>query len=278
MKHASNILNIFLVFAVLFLLVIFGLPALPAQAAPPAQATATVQVTQEPVEEELVCETGRSIQVSGTAVVNVLPDRALIQLGLQSNGKTPQRVEASNSATIDKITRALKSLGVEEKDIVTDWYVIHPIYDDGNSLTIEGYRIDNVMAVTLRDISKVNRLVAAALEAGANEIVNVEFYLSDLRKYRDQAREMAMKAAQEKARDLASAAGAQTGCVLSINENSWSSYNGGWLGHSRDLWTQNVMQNAAPAGGESGVLTEAGPVNLGQISVRADVSASFSLK
>jgi len=38
------------------------------------------------------------------------------------------------------------------------------------------------------------------------------------------------------------------------------------------------MQNAAPTGGEAGALTEAGPVNLGQISVRAEVSASFSLK
>jgi uncharacterized protein YggE len=187
-------------------------------------------------------------------------------------------VEAINSATINKITRALKSLGIEEKDIITDWYVIRPLYDDGNSLTIEGYRIDNVVAVTLRDISKVNRVIVAALEAGANEVINVEFYLSDLRKYRDQARELAMKAAQEKAGDLAFAAGAQTGCVMSINENTWSYYNGGWYSQSRDLWTQNVMQNAAPTGGENSALTDGGPLNLGQISVRAEVSASFSLK
>jgi len=38
------------------------------------------------------------------------------------------------------------------------------------------------------------------------------------------------------------------------------------------------VQNIAPAGGEAGALTEAGPVNLGQISVRAEVSASFSLQ
>jgi uncharacterized protein len=244
--------------ALVLILVAFGLPDVSVKAAP------GVQTTPEPAENELICETGRSIQVSGTAVVNVTPDRVLIQLGIQSNGRTPQKVEAANSATINKIIRALKSQGIEEKDIVTDWYVIDPIYDDGNSLTIEGYRIHNIVAVTLRDISKVNKVIVAALNAGANQVVNVEFYLSDLRKYRDQARELAMKAAQEKARDLASAAGAQTGCVMSINENSWSYYNGGWYGQSRDLWTQNVMQNAAPTSGESGALTEAGPVNLGR--------------
>jgi uncharacterized protein YggE len=276
MKQSSLFLNALLALALILMLAVFGLPTYSAKAAPP------VQATPEPVEEELICETGRSIQVSGTAVVNVIPDRVLIQLGIQSNGLTPQRVEAINSATINKITRALKSLGIEEKDIITDWYLIHPLYDDGNSLTIEGYRIDNVVAVTLRDISKVNRVIVAALEAGANEVVNVEFYLSELRKYRDQAREMAMKAAQEKASDLAFAAGAQTGCVMSINENSWSYYNGGWYsrwyGQSRDLWTQNVMQNAAPSGGENSALTDGGPLNLGQISVRAEVNASFSLK
>jgi hypothetical protein len=272
MRQKATIQNAILALVLVLILAAFGLPDIGAKAAP------GVQTTPEPAENELICETGRAIQVSGTAVVNVTPDRVLIQLGIQSNGRTPQLVEAANSATINKIIRALKSQGIEEKDIVTDWYVIDPIYDDGNSLTIEGYRIHNIVAITLRDISKVNKVIVAALNAGANQVVNVEFYLSDLRKYRDQARELAVKAAQEKAGDLASAAGAQTGCVMSINENSWSSYNGGWYGQSRDLWTQNVMQNAAPTSGESGALTEAGPVNLGQISVRAEVSASFSLK
>jgi uncharacterized protein YggE len=229
-------------------------------------------------ETEQVCDTGRSIQVSGTAVVNVTPDRVLIQLGVQSNGSTTQKVEAANSSMINKVLRALKAQGIAEKDIVTDWYVIEPVYENYDSLYIKGYRINNMVAVTLRDISKANQVIIAALNAGANQVINVEFYLSDLRKYRDQARALAMKAAQEKAGDLASAAGAETGCVMSITENSWSYYNRGWYGQSRDLWTQNTVQNAAPAGGDSSALTDSGPVKLGQISVRAEVSASFSLK
>ena len=273
MKQTSVLLNVTLAFALFFMLVAFGLPNSRVEAAPTAEAT--LRSVEEP---ELICDTGRSIQVSGTAVVNVIPDRVLIQLGVQSNGTTPQRVEAANSNTINKITRALKAQGIEEKDIVTDSYVIQPIYDDYDSLYIKGYRIYNIVAITLRDISKVNKVIGAALDAGANQVIDVEFYLSNLRKYRDQARDLAMKAATEKANDLASAAGAETGCVMSINENSWSYFNGGWYGQNRDLWTQNVMQNAAPAGGESGLLADSGPVNLGQIAVRAEVSASFSLR
>lgn len=273
MKNIATILNGLLACALIFVLVAFGLPTRNARAAPTAEATLEVAG-----QSELVCNTGRSVNVSGTAVVNVIPDRALIQLGVQSNGATPQKVEAANSSTINKIVRALKAQGVEEKDIVTDSYVIQPLYDDYDSLYIKGYRIYNIVAITLRDISKVNKVIGAALNAGANQVINVEFYLSNLRKYRDQARDLAMKAATEKADDLASAAGAETGCVMNINENSWSYFNGGWYGQNRELWTQNVVQNAAPAGGESGLLTDAGPVNLGQISVRAEISASFSLK
>jgi len=269
MKQISMIINAILACALIFMLAAIGLPSFNVRAAP------LTEVTEE---SELVCNTGRSIQVSGTAVVNVTPDRVLIQLGVQSNATTPQKVENVNSTTIIRVIQALKAQGIEDKDIVTDWYVIDPIYEDYSSLYIKGYRINNIVAITLRDISKVNKVIIAALNAGANQVVNVEFYLSNLRKYRDQAREMAMKAAQEKAQDLASAAGAETGCVMNINENSWSYYNGGWYSQNRDLWTQNTMQNIAPAGGETGALTESGPVNLGQISVRAEVSASFSLR
>jgi hypothetical protein len=269
MKKISVILNAILACALILMLAAISLPSFKVRAAPPAVTTEV---------PELVCNTGRSIQVSGTAVVNVTPDRVLIQLGVQSNATTPQKVENVNSTTINRVIQALKAQGIEDKDIVTDWYVIDPIYEDYSSLYIKGYRINNIVAITLRDISKVNKVIIAALNAGANQVVNVEFYLSNLRKYRDQARKMAMKAAQEKAQDLASAAGAETGCVMNINENSWSHYNGGWYSQNRDLWTQNTMQNIAPAGGETGALTEAGPVNLGQISVRAEVSASFSLR
>ena len=210
-------------------------------------------------------------------MINVTPDRALIQLGVQSNGMTPDMVEAANSAAIQKVMKAVQARGVAAKDIATDLYVIEPIYDDYDSLYIKGYRINNVVAITLRDVRKTSPVIAAALKAGANQVLNVEFYTSELRKYRDQARALAMKAATEKANDLASAAGAAAGCVLHINENTWSSYYGGWYGRSQNLWTQNTMQNAAPVGGSDGTAGDE-PVSLGQISIKAEVGATFSLK
>jgi uncharacterized protein YggE len=276
MKQISTIVNTILACVLIFFLLSTGLPNFHAQAAPP---TPTAEPASQP---DAPCDASRVVQVSGTAVVNVVPDRALIQLGVQSNGRSPKEVQARNSASINQIVKALKILGIDSKDIATDWYIIEPIYEDYDSLYIKGYRIYNIIAVTMRDVEKTSEAIAVAFQAGANQVVNVEFYTSELRKYRDQARELAIKAAQEKAGLLANGAGAEAGCVLNINENVWSYYNGWWWfgrGNNNNLWTQNVVQNAAPATGSGeGALSEGGPVSLGQISIRAEVTASFSLK
>jgi uncharacterized protein YggE len=268
MKQLSTTLNIVILATIVFSLLAFSQPGTEARAMQPAQASGNPDL----------CDPSRTVQVSGTAVVNVPPDRALIQLGVQSNGMTPSEVENANAVAIQRVLKALGRLGIPVKDMVTDRYIIEPVYESYDSLYIKGYRIYNIVAVTLREIDKISEVVVTALEAGANQVVNVELYTSELRKYRDQAREMAMEAASEKAQDLASAAGAETGCVLNINENTWSHYNGWWwYGSSRDLWTQNVVQNASPTGNTE-PYPEEGPLTLGQISVRAEVSATFALK
>jgi uncharacterized protein YggE len=170
---------------------------------------------------------------------------------------------------------AIRALGVADKDISTDYYIIQPVYQNYESLDIKGYRIHNTLIVNLKDVSKVSQVLTAALSAGANEVVDVQFKTSQLRKYRDQARDLAVKAAQEKARDLAGAANAQPGCVLSIDENSWSYYGYPWQSARYQAMSQNVMQNASSSDQPP---SEDGPISLGQIAVQAEVQVRFSLK
>lgn len=242
---------------------------------------ATPTPTSQPIQSN-TCDSSRSIQVSGVAVVNVMPDRALIKLGVQSNGRSAKEAQAKNSATINAVTKALKSLGIEPKDISTNWYTIEPVYRDYDSLYIDGYRIHNTIEITMRDVSKANNAIVTAFQAGANQVIDVQFYTSELRKYRDQAREAAMKAAREKADALTSTAGTGVDCVLTITENTHSNfYSGGWgwygYNPNPNVMTQNVIQNAEAPAGESASLDD-GPLSAGQISIRAEVAVSYGLK
>jgi hypothetical protein len=265
----ARYLSVFVVGALLVL----GLTTwLPRTSAAPATATPSAPVTSAAGE---TCEAGRAVHVSGTAVINVTPDRALVQLGAISTDLTPAGVQKSNTAAIQRVVDAVRALGVPDKSIATDRYIIFPVYENYDDMVPKGYRIDNVVAVTLEDVGKTSELIAVALEAGANQVQDVQFYTSELRRYRDQARDLAMKAAREKAEALATAGGAQVGCLMDINENSWSSYYGsGWGGRDRAAWTQNVVQNA-PA---DQVPSDETPISVGQIAVRAEISASFSLR
>lgn len=274
MKHIATLINIALCSILIFLLLAFGLPNTHVQA---AEETATP--TPQIVLTEASCSKDRTVQVSGTAVVKVVPDRVLIQLGVVSSATSVSAVQAANTTATQKVFAALNSLQIASQDISTDRYVIEPVYQEYNSLNIKGYRINNQIAITLRDVSKTSDAIAKALEAGANQVINVEFYTSELRKYRDQARDLAIKAAQEKAQALAGGVGAEAGCAIHINENTWSSYYGGWYGNSQNLSSQNVSQNVVPAAGASAsVPGDDGPVSLGQISVQATVDVTFGLK
>ena len=264
MKLTTNYLNL----ALVVVLIVLGFENLQ----PHTSASASpVVTTEEP------CDSNRSVNVSGAAVVYVTPDRVLLQLGVQSNGTTPDGVRSENAHDIQKVVQAISSLGVQPKDIATDYYLVYPIYDDYNSLVIKGYRIDNTVSITLRDIKLVDDAIITALKSGANEVLDVQFYSSELRKYRDQARALAMNAAGEKAQALANEAGAGAGCILSISENTWSSYYGSWRGgRETALWAQNVIQNSSSYQGEATELDDS-PITLGQIAIRAEVNASYSL-
>ncbi len=267
MKPTSNLINL----AVIAVLVVLVLSAYHPQQPITAQA-------QPPSQSDAACNTTRSVQVSGAAVVNVIPDRALIQLGVQSNGSTPDATQLANVQEMQRVIAAVRAVGVDAKDIATDYYIVYPVYDDYSSLVIKGYRIDNTVSITLRDVNLADDVILAALRVGANEVQDVQFYTSELRKFRDQARSLAMQAASEKAAALADTAGAKTGCLISVSESSSYQYYGSWRGgRATAIWAQNTIQNVASAQGEP-FLGEDSPITLGQIAIRAEVSASYSLQ
>ena len=271
MKNTIHSLKFILVGVLVSFLFSSGVPATKVQGAMP-QISAPAQAAG--------CDSNRTVQVTGSALINVTPDRALVQLGVQSNGASVDEVQTANTLAIQHVIAAIKAQGVEQKDIATDLYVIEPVYETYDSLSIKGYRIDNTVAVTVRDVNKTSAIVAVSLVAGANQVNDVGFYTSELRKYRDQARELALTAAKEKAQALAAAAGAETGCVNNISENTWSYFNG-WQygsGRSSNLWTQNTVQNAAPSSGAGSSSADDEPISLGQISVKAEVSVTYELK
>jgi hypothetical protein len=173
------------------------------------------------------------------------------------------------------VVNAIRAQDIAERYIATANFSIQPRYEDYDRNIINGYGARNTIAVTLRDVQKLEPVLVEALEAGASTVDGVEFSVTNLRELRDRARDQAVRAALEKAEAMAGAAGMAVGSVTHINEGSGGYYFGSWYGRNRQ-WTnfQNVVQELSA---EGAITLEDGSVSLGQIVVQAQVSLSAKL-
>ena len=218
------------------------------------------------------------LTVTGDAEIKVAPDRVVISVGVESRSPQLATAKTRNDTAIAAILAAAKNEQVAAADVQTDFIEISPVYqsrdtnESRENYLIDYYRVNKTVAITLRDVTRFERLLTAILSAGANRVYGVEFQTSELRKYRDQARDLAVKAAVEKAQAMAGAAGLKVGKPESI-----SAYNqGGGAAYGRvrgamSNMSQNVMSTAGGDGETSDTFAP------GRISVNASVTLTFRL-
>jgi uncharacterized protein YggE len=218
------------------------------------------------------------VSVSGDAQVNVVPDRVTIFLGVETRHRELEVAKAQNDTLVRQVLDASHKLALDASDIQTDFIHVDLQYQQGDSTVVDHYQVTKEIQIVLKDVSKFEKLISAVLHAGATHIYGIDFSTSELRKYRDEARALATKAAMEKAHDLASAAGLKViGKPTSMTSYSYgggSSYRyccGNFYGGGM---AQNVVQNVS---GGSGTDSES-TIALGKISVYASVTMTFQMQ
>jgi uncharacterized protein YggE len=216
-----------------------------------------------------------SIQVTGSSAIRVQPDRVVVLFGIETFASTPSASQAQNARQSRAVIDAVRDLDIAQQDIATANFSIQPRYDDYDRNIISGYGSRNSIAVTLRDVQKLEPVLVAALEAGATTVDGIDFSVTNLRALRDRARTQAIQAALEKADDMAGAASMKLGNVTHISEDSWNYYFGSSYSGRRQ-WTnfQNVVQDLSA---EGAITLEDGSISLGQIVVQAQVSITAQL-
>ncbi|RJR25977.1 DUF541 domain-containing protein [Candidatus Microgenomates bacterium] len=162
--------------------------------------------------------------VTGEGESVVKPDIAMVSVGVQTNGSTVKTVQNNLNTNINEVIKALKSLGVDEKDIKTTGYSIHPAYDwTSGRQKITGYNASTNLSIKVRNIDKVNEVIDTASEKGANVIGNISFDVDDRAKAEDEARKEAVEEAKRKASEAAKTAGFRLGKIVSYSEDKGDS-------------------------------------------------------
>jgi uncharacterized protein YggE len=217
-----------------------------------------------------------TISVSGSAEVKAIPNEVIISMSVETHDMSLDKAREDNDSKVTSILAMARKFGVEEKFIQTDYLHVEPRYDertDANGNTTDrrflGYYMTKNISITLRDISKFERLIAEALKLGTNYIHSTSFETTELRKYRDQARLNAIKAAKEKATALAGELGQKIGKPITISEGSiqpyYGSFNGNFVGN-------NVRESDAKD------IDDNGSIAPGEIKIGAEVRVTFELE
>jgi hypothetical protein len=220
------------------------------------------------------------ITVNGEAVVNVTPDKIVISLGIETWDVNIIVAKEKNNEILKKTAAVMKELGLPEKQIETDHLSIEPRWkNEYRNEGFIGYFVRNTVVVTLTEVAKVEELVTKVLQAGVNYVHDVDFQATAFARYREQARELALKAARDKADKMAAVLGRSVGEPIQIDENYsgspwsyWSSWSGWGYGRGQGM-SQNVVQNLQGASAETSET-----IALGKISIRANVGVTFLLE
>jgi uncharacterized protein len=179
-----------------------------AVAAAPLRGQVPVQSVEEP----------RVLQLSARATVQRVPDRAVVQLAVETEAETARAATARNAETMQRVLAALRGLGVPEHRIQTTRIELQPRYDRprDRAPVIVGYQAANQVVVRLDDIDLVGRAVDAAVQAGANRVTGIQFEISDPDAAYREALRLAIQRARAEAETAADALGESLGPPLRV--------------------------------------------------------------
>lgn len=209
----------------------------------------------------------RLITVSGEAEVSIPPNEVVFDLTIQSIHKDLRTAKTQTDNSLKKIMDLARRYKVLDKDIQTDYIKLEPRYrGNDESRLFLGYSVRKDLLFTLKEVAQAEGLLSELIESGVSRINSVRFQTSEMRKFRDQARAMAIQAAQEKATALTAQIGQKIGRAYSIEEES---------SYRPYASNANISQNSISSSDES--RESEGTLALGQIKVSARVTVKFEL-
>ena len=171
-----------------------------------------------------VSQQNNGIWVTGVGTVTVTPDIAVINLGVQAQAATVADAQQKAATAMAGVMAALKASGVADKDIATRYYSINPVYSyerETGKQVLDGYNVSNSVTAKVREISKAGTVIDAVAAAGGDytRINSISLTVDKPEQYNDEARDLAMKDAEARAKQLASLAGVKLGKATYIVES-----------------------------------------------------------
>jgi len=231
------------------------------------------------------------IQVSGEGKAYLKPDVAMISFGVTSEATKSQDAVNKNNEKMNAVIAAIKSLGVEGKDIQTTLYNLTPLYDypvypvkgSAGSMApardsvgvssaspiyvqggrvLSGYSLEQQVSVKIRNFDNINAILDKATFAGATNVGQLSFTVDDPEMARSQAREEAIKNAKEKLAIIAKQSGLRVGKLVNVSE--------GYNNYPQPMYASMAK--------DAGVESTAPQIQTGQMEISSSITLTYQVK
>lgn len=166
------------------------------------------------------------IKVSGEGKIAAEPDMAEVRLGVSTENRALAVAQQENARSISNIKKALNQAGIQESDIQTIDYSIHPQYDyvEGRQV-FRTYKVDHMLLINVTDIDRAGGIVDTAVRNGANVVSGITFKTSTYDKFYRNALSLAVMDAHRKAESIAETLNVKLSKVpMSITEVSGNNF------------------------------------------------------
>lgn len=146
----------------------------------------------------------RVITVTGSGVVEAVPNYVQLQVEVRTEGEEVQRTQAENAEIMNRVIQSLLALNIPRENIQTAAFNVFPQYDfiEGKQL-FRGYEVTNALTVKIADVEKAGIVIDTAVASGANSVSSIRFGLDNPELVYQQALQRALQNAQTKAQTIA---------------------------------------------------------------------------
>lgn len=223
-----------------------------------------------------------TIHVTGIAEIMVPPDEVVFSLDVTKRNEDMKAAKNEADEVLRKVIELTRRFNIKPENVKTDYISVEKRYqsirdparrvydEDGDEIVTKvflGYDVSTTVTVKLTELSNFEQFFSEVINTGISEIGSVKFNSSEIIEQRKKAREMAMKAAYEKAAAMAGAIGQSVGKAIYIAEGT-------------------IQDPRASSGLSNTISTYGGPVTVtepvatfspGAIRVASQVTVTFLL-
>lgn len=225
----------------------------------------------------------RSINVNGIGEVEVAVDNVMINVGINTRDKNIAAAKKASQEKYDALLKVLEKNGLNKNSIKSNFSSINPVYvpcyptqenprPKCDATKIDYYDMNRNLEIKLEDLTKYDALISALSEGGATNVYTGQYGVTNIAKYRDQARELAIDSAKSKADKVAKKLAVTLGKPIRFD-----SYDGDANTPPMPMMAQRAMKaNMAMEMAGSGAATDT--QTMGKMKVVSNVNIAYGIE